>query len=157
MGAVFAVFAGWYYYSPKILGLSYSDKLGQIHFFLFFIGVNLTFFPMHFLGMQGMPRRISDYPDAFAGYNYISSMGSILSAFSLVFFIYILYNQIAYGKVYDINARYDNNAWSFQTISYFEPTYIHNPLINSNIEWSLSNPPALHPYMIMPIQSTISH
>ena len=67
MGAVFALFAGFYYWIGKISGYQYPEVYGQIHFWLFFIGVNLTFFPMHFLGLAGMPRRIPDYPDAFAG------------------------------------------------------------------------------------------
>jgi len=67
MGAVFAIFGGWYYWFEKIFGVKYSEVLGQIHFWLFFIGVNLTFFPMHFLGLAGMPRRIPDFPDCYAG------------------------------------------------------------------------------------------
>lgn len=67
MGAVFAIFAGFYYWFDVMTGMRYNELLGQIHFWLFFIGVNITFFPMHFLGLAGMPRRISDYPDAFAG------------------------------------------------------------------------------------------
>ncbi len=67
MGAVFAIFAGFYFYSEKMTGKPFSEKLGQLHFYVFFIGVNLTFFPMHFLGLAGMPRRYPDYVDAFAG------------------------------------------------------------------------------------------
>jgi len=86
MGAVFAIFAGWYYWIGKITGLQYPEVLGQIHFWLFFFGVNLTFFPMHFLGLAGMPRRIPDYPDAFAGWNAVASFGSYISAISALFF-----------------------------------------------------------------------
>lgn len=92
MGAVFAIFAGFYYWIEKIVGLSYDETLGQIHFWTFFIGVNLTFFPMHFLGLAGMPRRISDYPDAFAGWNYIASLGSMISVIATLFFFYIVFN-----------------------------------------------------------------
>jgi len=86
MGAVFAIFAGFYYWIAKMSGLQYSEVLGQIHFWIFFIGVNVTFFPMHFLGLAGMPRRIPDYPDAYAGWNLIASYGSYLSAISSLFF-----------------------------------------------------------------------
>jgi len=88
MGAVFGIFAAWYYWIEKISGLAYSEVLGQVHFWLFFIGVNLTFFPMHFLGLAGMPRRIPDYPDAYVGWNMISSFGATISAISGLIFAY---------------------------------------------------------------------
>jgi len=91
MGAVFAMFGGWYYWINKIVGLKYPEVLGQIHFWMFFFGVNLTFFPMHFLGLAGMPRRIPDYPDAFAGWNSVASFGSYISALSACLFFYIVY------------------------------------------------------------------
>lgn len=93
MGAVFAIFAGFYYWVEKMLGIAYDETLGQIHFWTFFIGVNLTFFPMHFLGLSGMPRRISDYPDAFAGWNYVASLGSIVSVIATLFFFYVVLNM----------------------------------------------------------------
>jgi cytochrome c oxidase subunit 1 len=98
MGAVFAIFAGFYYWIAKMTGLQYSEVLGQIHFWIFFIGVNLTFFPMHFLGLAGMPRRIPDYPDAFDGWNTMASYGSYLSAVSTVFFFYVVYHTLVHGK-----------------------------------------------------------
>ena len=98
MGAVFAIFAGWYYWIGKITGLQYPEVLGQIHFWLFFFGVNLTFFPMHFLGLAGMPRRIPDYPDAYSGWNAVASFGSYISAFSAFFFFYIVYITLTSGK-----------------------------------------------------------
>nr|NP_066450.1 cytochrome c oxidase subunit 1 [Ochromonas danica]AAG18416.1 cytochrome c oxidase subunit 1 [Ochromonas danica] len=91
MGAVFGVFAGWYYWIEKITGLKYPELLGEIHFWIFFVGVNLTFFPMHFLGLSGMPRRIPDYPDAYAGWNSVSSFGSYVSLLSILFFFYVVY------------------------------------------------------------------
>jgi cytochrome c oxidase subunit 1 len=90
MGAVFSLFGGLYYWFNKITGLRYSEFLGQLHFWIFFIGVNLTFFPMHYLGVAGMPRRIPDYPDAFYIFNKISSWGSYVSVFSLLIFFWML-------------------------------------------------------------------
>jgi len=94
MGAVFAMFAGWYYWIEKMTGLKYSEILGQIHFWMFFIGVNITFFPMHFLGLAAMPRRIPDYPDAYFGWNSVASFGSYISALSALFFFFIVYNTL---------------------------------------------------------------
>ena len=94
MGVVFSIFAGWYHWIEKISGCKYSETFGQIHFWLFFIGVNLTFFPMHFLGLAGMPRRIPDYPDAFSGWNAVASFGSLISAISAVFFFFIVYDTL---------------------------------------------------------------
>ena len=91
MGAVFGLFAGWYYWIEKMTGRAYPALLGKIHFWIFFLGVNLTFFPMHFLGLAGMPRRIPDYPDAYEGWNYMASFGSYISAISAVLFFYILW------------------------------------------------------------------
>jgi cytochrome c oxidase subunit 1 len=88
MGAVFALFGGFYFWFTKITSLYYNEFLGRVHFWVFFIGVNVTFFPMHFLGLAGMPRRIPDYPDAFSFWNAISSWGSIISLFSLFIFFY---------------------------------------------------------------------
>ena len=90
MGAVFAVFAGFYYWIAKITGLQYNEIFAQIHFWTFFLGVNVTFFPMHFLGLSGMPRRIPDYPDAFYEWNVIASFGSLISTFSAFIFLFVL-------------------------------------------------------------------
>ena len=91
MGVVFSFFAGFYYWIEKMTGFKYIEEFGQIHFWTTFIGVNLTFFPMHFLGLAGMPRRIPDYPDAFYGWNFISSVGSMISFIGSLFFFYIIY------------------------------------------------------------------
>jgi heme/copper-type cytochrome/quinol oxidase subunit 1 len=98
MGAVFGIFAGFYYWIGKITGRQYPEVLGQIHFWLFFIGVNITFFPMHFLGLAGMPRRIPDFPDAMSGWNAVSSFGSYISFFSAIFFFYVVYVTLVYGR-----------------------------------------------------------
>jgi cytochrome c oxidase subunit 1 len=98
MGAVFAIFGGFYYWIGKITGLQYPETLGQIHFWITFIGVNLTFFPMHFLGIAGMPRRIPDYPDAYDGWNAIASFGSQLSVVGAILFFYIVYSTLTSGE-----------------------------------------------------------
>jgi len=98
MGAIFGIFTGFYFWIGKISGRKYPEILGQIHFWLFFIGVNVTFFPMHFLGLAGMPRRIPDFPDAMSGWNAVSSFGSYISFFSAIFFFYIVYVTLVYGK-----------------------------------------------------------
>lgn len=146
MGAVFALFSAWYFWIPKITGLSYNIMLGKVHFLIMFIGVNVTFFPQHFLGLQGMPRRISDYPDAFAGWNYVSSFGSIISVVATGLFLYIVFVQLVEGTA---TSRY---PWAtpqffsdlFQTL--FNRTY-------SSIEWSLNSPPKPHAFVSLPLQS----
>ena len=111
MGAVFALFAGFYFWMPKIVGKTYSEFLSNVHFWTLFVGVNLTFFPQHFLGMSGMPRRIPDYPDAFTGWNLVSSIGSIISVVSVIIFGYIIYDMFAYQGLVS------NNPW--EVPSYF--------------------------------------
>lgn len=91
MGAVFAMFAGMYYWLPKMLGQGYTQRDGALHFWITFIGVNVTFFPMHFLGLAGMPRRIPDFPDSFIAWNELASFGSLISVFGAVYFFYIIY------------------------------------------------------------------
>ena len=147
MGAVFALFSAWYFWIPKITGLNYNILLGKVHFLIMFIGVNVTFFPQHFLGLQGMPRRISDYPDAFAGWNFVSSFGSIISVVATVLFLYIVYIQLVDGTA---SARY---PWN--TPQYF--TDLFQTLFNraySSIEWTLNSPPKPHAFVSLPLQST---
>ena len=146
MGAVFALFSAWYFWVHKMLGLTYNEFLGKIHFWILFIGVNLTFFPMHFLGLQGMPRRITDYPDAFAGWNIISSIGSIVSVIATWLFLSIVYNQLVYGEVIEkyINILVNFYADIFQII--INRCY-------SSIEWCLESPPKPHAFAGLPVQS----
>jgi len=98
MGAVFGIFAGFYFWFEKMFGVVFNEILGKIHFWIMFIGVNVTFFPMHFLGLAGMPRRIPDYPDSFAYWNKISSYGSVMSAVGLVFFFVGVFYSLCYGE-----------------------------------------------------------
>ena len=132
MGAVFAMFSGFYYWIGKITGLQYPETLGQIHFWMTFLGVNITFFPMHFLGLAGMPRRIPDYPDAYAGWNAVASYGSYLSVLAALFFFYVVYATLT------SNEKCPRNPW--------ETT----PNVSSTIEWLLPSPPAFHTFEEIP-------
>ena len=87
LGAVFSIFAGWYYWFPKMTGYMYNETLGKLHFWLTFIGANVLFFPQHFLGLAGMPRRYADYPDAFAFWNGISSAGAYITTLGTLVFL----------------------------------------------------------------------
>nr|AWA82068.1 cytochrome c oxidase subunit 1 [Laetiporus sulphureus] len=147
MGAVFALFAGFYYWSGKIFGLSYNELLGKIHFAILFLGVNLTFFPQHFLGLAGMPRRIPDYPDAFAAWNTISSFGSLVSVVATVLFAYIIYDMFANGK------PVSNNPWAVP--SYFTSTVLFNTETETatTLEWLLQSPAPQHAFEMLPVQS----
>ncbi len=129
MGAVFAIFGGFYYWLPKMCGRRYPETLGRIHFWIMFVGVNVTFFPQHFLGLAGMPRRIPDYPDAFAGWNMVSSLGSYISAFGVLLFLWILYRTFTAGE------RVGENPWGEGA---------------TTLEWSVSSPPPFHSYDELP-------
>jgi cytochrome c oxidase subunit 1 len=98
LGAVFAIFAGWYYWFPKITGYVYSEFLGKLHFWLTFIGVNVLFFPQHFLGLAGMPRRIPDYALQFAEWNMWSSIGAWLFGASQLLFVYAVFSAVRGGR-----------------------------------------------------------
>ncbi|MEW5705156.1 MAG: cytochrome c oxidase subunit I [Pseudomonadota bacterium] len=129
LGAVFAIFAGFYYWLGKMSGRQYPETLGKLHFWITFVGVNLTFFPQHFLGLAGMPRRIPDYPDAFAGWNMVSSLGSYLSAAGAVLFLYVLYRTFTSGK------QVAANPWGPSA---------------TTLEWTVSSPPPWHSYEELP-------
>jgi len=147
MGAVFSIYAGLYYWSPKLIGRAYDERLASAHFWTLFIGVNLTFMPQHFLGLQGMPRRIPDYPDAFAGWNYVSSMGSIISVGATALFLYVVYDMLVYqpASAADPFARpsYFVDAGSYATVTPYSPT----------IEWVVPSPTPLHAFVSIPTQS----
>ena len=105
MGAVFGIFAGFYFWFPKMFGVNFNETLGKIHFWIMFIGVNVTFFPMHFLGLAGMPRRIPDYPDTFAYWNKLASFGSVMSGVGLIFFFGAVVYSLSYGEP-SVNLRF---------------------------------------------------
>jgi len=111
MGAVFAVFGGFYFWFTKITACKLDEFLGRIHFWVFFIGVNVTFFPMHFLGMAGMPRRIPDYPDAYYPWNAVASFGSTLSLFSLIIFFINVY--LAFEEKPTAQYNVPSDYWNF--------------------------------------------
>ena len=144
MGAVFALFAGLYYWIGKFTGYQYPETLGKIHFWTLFIGVNLTFFPMHFLGLAGMPRRIPDYPDAYAGWNAIASIGSMISIVATALFFYIIY------RTFTDKIKCGPNYWGhpefYQSHLIKECEYGEKP----NLEWSLQSPPGYHTYNELP-------
>ena len=146
MGAVFALYSAWYFWIPKILGLDYNKMLGKVHFWILFTGVNVTFFPQHFLGLQGMPRRISDYPDAFAGWNIISSYGSIISVVATALFLYIVFIQLVEGKA---TTRYPWLTPQYYTDSL--QTLLNRSYIS--LEWALTSPPKPHAFVSLPLQS----
>ena len=115
MGAVFAVFAGFYFWIGKFIGVEFDRLYAKIHFWTFFIGVNLTFFPMHFLGLAGMPRRIPDYPDSFFLWNAIASLGSIISFLSLIFFFILLYDLFV-NKSHQLSELCGNDYWTYNYV-----------------------------------------
>jgi cytochrome c oxidase subunit 1 len=113
MGAVFSIFAGFYYWIGKIVGLRYSEILGKTHFWVFFVGVNVTFFPMHFLGLAGMPRRIPDYPDAYAGWNYVASIGSMISLVAAILFLLFLLKCVMQNAHFLIHGEIKQYLWHY--------------------------------------------
>jgi cytochrome c oxidase subunit 1 len=147
MGAVFGLFAGFYYWTPKIVGKNINDFLGKIHFWTLFIGVNLTFFPQHFLGLAGMPRRIPDYPDAFSGWNAVSSFGSIVSLIATIFFGYIIYD------IFANQSASSNNPWAVTPYFTSAHNYENDTQTVNSLEWTLASPIPFHAFKMLPIQS----
>ena len=129
VGAVFAIIAGIYYWIGKMSGRQYPEWAGKLHFWTTFIGVNLTFLPQHFLGLAGMPRRYIDYPDAYAGWNYVSSIGAFISLASSTFFIFVMLYTLKAGR------RVDGNYWGEGA---------------TTLEWSVSSPPPFHTFNELP-------
>nr|YP_010470461.1 cytochrome c oxidase subunit 1 [Inonotus hispidus]UVF37949.1 cytochrome c oxidase subunit 1 [Inonotus hispidus] len=147
MGVVFGLFAGFYYWTPKIIGKKYNELLAKVHFWLLFIGVNLTFFPMHFLGISGMPRRIPDYPDAFSGWNAVSSYGSIVSVVATALFGYIVYDLFINGK------EVSENPWAVPSYFTTSKTFSSETITSNSIEWAVKSPVPFHAFNMLPVQS----
>ncbi|WP_372803155.1 cytochrome c oxidase subunit I, partial [Paracoccus seriniphilus] len=137
LGAVFAVFAGIYYWIGKMSGRQYPEWAGKLHFWMMFIGANLTFFPQHFLGRQGMPRRYIDYPVEFGFWNNISSIGAYLSFISFLFFLGVMFYTLRYGQ--RVTAA---NYWNEYA---------------DTLEWTLSSPPPEHTFEQLPKREDWDH
>ena len=129
LGAVFTIFCGIYYWLGKMSGRQYPEWAGKLHFWTTFIGVNICFFPQHFLGLAGMPRRYIDYPDALAGWNAVSSFGAYFSFASTLFFVGMLIYTINWGR------RVGDNYWGEGA---------------TTLEWTISSPPPFHSFHEIP-------
>ncbi len=135
LGALFGVFTAFYYWIGKISGYRYNEFMGKAHFWMFFIGTNLTFFPQHFLGLAGMPRRIPDYPDAYAGFNYWSSIGSYIGGISVLWFLAMVVEMFVRKRAVP------NNQWGEGA---------------TTLEWTLTSPPPFHTFETQPDFSNVS-
>ena len=129
LGAVFAIFSGFYFWFPKFTGYMYNEVLGKLHFWVTFIGVNLAFFPMHFLGLAGMPRRYADYPDAYAGWNYVASIGAFIAGFGVLIFLAML------AEAFMKKRKAGDNPWGVGA---------------TTLEWTLPSPPPFHQFNELP-------
>jgi cytochrome c oxidase subunit I len=129
LGAVFGIFCGFYYWIGKMTGRQYPEFWGKVHFWTLFIGANVIFFPQHFLGAQGMPRRYPDYPDAFWGWNMVSSLGSYIAAASMIVFFYVVWRTFAAGD------KVAENYWGEGA---------------TTLEWQVSSPPPFHTFDELP-------
>jgi cytochrome c oxidase subunit I len=136
LGAVFSIFGGFYYWFGKMSGRQYPEWMGRVHFWLAFIGANLTFFPMHFSGLAGMPRRIPDYNPAFAGWNELASYGAYIGAASAVWFVITVVYTLTSGK------KVAANPWGEGA---------------TTLEWTLPSPPAFHSYEELPVIKASGH
>jgi cytochrome c oxidase subunit 1 len=129
LGAVFAIFAGFYFWFPKFTGYMYNETLGKLHFWITFVGVNIAFFPMHFLGLAGMPRRYADYPDAYAGWNFVSSIGAFIAGFGVLVFLAMIAEAFAKKRIAG------DNPWGVGA---------------TTLEWTLPSPPPFHQFNELP-------
>jgi cytochrome c oxidase subunit 1 len=138
IAAIFAMFGGYYYWVGKMTGRQYSEPLARIQFWVFFIGVNVLFFPQHFLGLAGMPRRIPDYPDAYSGWNMVSSVGALITMIGTLMFFYILWHTARAGRTAAAN------PWGEGA---------------TTLEWSVPSPAPFHTHEQLPVigPSSVGH
>jgi cytochrome c oxidase subunit 1 len=136
LGAVYGIFCGFYYWFSKMTGYEYNEKLALVHFWVTFIGVNLTFFPMHFLGLAGMPRRYIDYPDAFAGWNSVASIGAYIGGIGTLIFFYVVLEAFMAKRKAAPNP-YGEGA--------------------TTLEWTVSSPPPFHTFDELPKVKETAH
>jgi cytochrome c oxidase subunit 1 len=136
LGAVFAIFAGFYYWFEKMWGVKYNEILGAAHFWITFVGVNIVFFPQHFLGLQGMPRRYVDYPEGFAYWNYVSSVGYVITAVGVLVFLVILAEAAIRRR------KAEANPWGEGA---------------TTLEWTLPSPPPFHQFNEPPVITPDRH
>jgi cytochrome c oxidase subunit I len=129
LGATFAIFAGWYFWFPKFTGYLYNESLAEVHFWITFVGVNITFFPMHFLGLAGMPRRIADYDNAYAGWNAVASVGAFLAGLGMLVFLAVMVEAFVRKR------KAGDNPWGTGA---------------TTLEWTLSSPPPFHAFDELP-------
>jgi cytochrome c oxidase subunit 1 len=129
LGAVFSIFAGFYYWFPKMTGYLYNERLAKLHFWLTFAGINIVFLPQHFLGFAGMPRRQVDYADAFTLWNFVSSIGAFIAGIGTLVFLYLLYEAFAAKRVAAAN------PWGEGA---------------TTLEWTLPSPPPFHQFETPP-------
>jgi cytochrome c oxidase, subunit I len=130
LGAVFSIFAGFYYWFEKMFGVKYREWLGALHFWVMFVGVNLIFFPQHFLGLQGMPRRYVDYPEAFTLWNQVSSFGYVVTLVGVGIFLVVLLDAMIFRR------KAEANPWGEGA---------------TTLEWTLSSPPPFHQFNELPV------
>ena len=135
LGAVFSIFAGWYYWFEKMFGIKYSEILGALHFWVMFVGVNLIFFPQHFLGLQGMPRRYIDYPDAFALWNKVSTWGYAVMLVGMAIFLICMADAFLRRRKATVDANGHGNPWGEGA---------------TTLEWTLPSPPPFHQFNELP-------
>jgi cytochrome c oxidase subunit 1 len=131
IAAIFAMFGAWFYWIGKMIGRQYPEGLAKVQFWVFFIGVNVLFFPQHFLGVAGMPRRIPDYPDVFTGWNVVSSIGAAITMLGTLMFYYIVLYTAFAGRRTTVANPWGEGA--------------------TTLEWTVPSPAPFHTHEELPV------